>query len=337
MVSLVTHFAINIPDLACLMMVPEILCVIQEKLLHDRRLLVDYDMKPKVVLRNKLMKYYAQECFDQFELANKFKSFSKMAQDLKLFNLHYEMEFKKIQRSQIAFNFLLAAENIQFDKSTLYCQYEKVDETDINLDIIELTLKKSVSLNIDYGTYNIIPQSRRIVHINIKELIIQDPDSFNCPIPQLFMQFPSLETLKIQGLPSKDKNFVKKLQVYFKSAKHLKSFNAQFDYCCEQKQLRKKLIDLFKEVIDIEVPFIQLKFGTIFCKAGFLHPDIDSEFYQIFPSQCDAILDYTDFDDQEQEIDYKNVNCKMNLTFKQYNSVQEGDCKYNFDLTYKKR
>eukprot|EP00347_Sterkiella_histriomuscorum_P019487 403341442 len=46
MVSLVTNFCIIIPDLAGLMILPDILTVIQQRLLEDRRLLVDFKLKP---------------------------------------------------------------------------------------------------------------------------------------------------------------------------------------------------------------------------------------------------------------------------------------------------
>eukprot|EP00347_Sterkiella_histriomuscorum_P006510 403352492 len=52
MVSLVTKFEINIPDLAGLMILPDILTVIQKRLLQDCRLQVDFKLQPEVILKN---------------------------------------------------------------------------------------------------------------------------------------------------------------------------------------------------------------------------------------------------------------------------------------------
>eukprot|EP00347_Sterkiella_histriomuscorum_P008679 403344168 len=53
MVSLVEKFYINIPDLAGLMILPEILIVIQERLFADPRLATDYKIWTIVVLSHK--------------------------------------------------------------------------------------------------------------------------------------------------------------------------------------------------------------------------------------------------------------------------------------------
>eukprot|EP00347_Sterkiella_histriomuscorum_P003266 403364951 len=155
-ISLVCVFTINIPDLAALMLLPEILCLIQSKQLQDRRLFNDSKLWTVVILKNVVNSTFIEDGFDQFEIANRFKQFKRQADIFKMIKIRNEMAFSNDRSRSIKYQYLIASENIQLDYSILKSPLS-LESSNMNLNIIDLILKKTVNLQLDSNTYNIIP------------------------------------------------------------------------------------------------------------------------------------------------------------------------------------
>eukprot|EP00347_Sterkiella_histriomuscorum_P003048 403365791 len=228
MVSLVTKFEVNISDLASLMILPDILTLIQQSLLDDRRLLVDLKMKPQVILRNHVTRIYIDNEFDRFELANKLKQFSRCIQDIKLFDIVSEMKFKTNQSKRILYEFLISSKDFLLDSSITQGIYR---ENCPNIKVLELILKRSKAVFIDTSTLYFITMKRNSLsaYKNVKKLTIVHPH-YQCDgdLNKLKMIFPQLESMDL-----------------LLSKHNYGSLNSKLDY-------------LFPKIADIEVPTIEL-------------------------------------------------------------------------------
>eukprot|EP00347_Sterkiella_histriomuscorum_P001612 403371364 len=265
MISLVTKFKINVPDLAGLMILPDILTVIQEKLLDDHRQLTDLNLRPKVELNNASSEIFLEDNFDQFELAKKFNQFSRYSQDFKLFTIKNSMNFLSEEGRIIQYNFLAALENLILDRSIIPNYFgEAIDRSNMTLDIIDLMLKRSKSIYIGSDTYSVVPLSRRSVYNNVKILQIDDDVSYKGGVQKFLMQFPKVQILEVCSLMIEvENNFFAKFENVLKSnmLRHLKHFKIYIrDYFndCDLKS-RQNLDYLFQIIVDIEGPTLELE------------------------------------------------------------------------------
>eukprot|EP00347_Sterkiella_histriomuscorum_P012137 403369755 len=336
MISLVTKFKINVPDLAGLMILPDILTVIQEKLLDDQRQLTDLNLRPKVVLNNASSEIFLEDNFDQFELAKKFNQFSRYSQDFKLFSIKNTMHFLSDEGRIIQYNFLAALENLIIDRSIIPNYFgERIEPSNMTLDIIDLMFKRSEYLYIGSDTYSIVPLSRRSVYNNVKKLLIDDDISYKGGIKQFLMQFPQVEILEVgQLIIDIQKNFFARFENVLKSnmLKHLKHFKiSMMDFNDCVLKSRKNLDYLFQIIVDIEGPTLELEIKFSCMAAGFLDPNLDPTFYSIFDNYK-VQKNYKNFDPSKKISN--NEKCKMKLVC---NKNPENEHKYTFEITYKKK
>eukprot|EP00347_Sterkiella_histriomuscorum_P007935 403347001 len=330
--SIVTHYKINIPDLVCLMVLPDILSVIQEKLLEDRRLLVEFNYRPQVILKNNLGRIFVEDEFDQFELANKFNQLSSKCQDLQLFRISNWMDIQREDSSRILFNFLLAFENNLLDSSILFTYDKKIEISDMNQTIIDLAIEKSRSLKINYWAYELVASTRKSVNSTVKNLEIYyqyNPARMKIRQIQLVKQFSQLEILDVSEISMEESDFFVGYVEYFKSdfSKNLKCFKAKF-VMCYVEDCRSRMQTLFNGIIGIEVPTMILEFAN-YCKAGLMDQQLDPAFYDIF-------------DNYKVTRNYKKLtygrplqydkDCIFNLTFKKNVVSQTNQYKYTFDF-----
>eukprot|EP00347_Sterkiella_histriomuscorum_P013923 403362839 len=329
MVSLVEKFYINIPDLAGLMMLPEILIVIQERLFADPRLTTDYEIWTIVVLRNNQSKVSIDNGFDSFLLTHKFQQLQRLISRQQEFKINNYMDFSTQKSRIIVYNFLMAFENLSIDWSML-SNDTSIQSTDMNLDILDQIFKKTKMMHLDSNTYNIIPIGHKKVYTNVEQLRIVDNESYIGGINQMLELFPNLEKLEVQSICLMHDNFFAGFEQYFKSnfSKNLKSFKADLStYSLLQKSTLTKL---FQVIVEIDVPVVQLTFEISRCKANFLDPDVDPTYYEIFP-----IVEV-----ERQYIDLKtddilaHEDCSLTILF---NKNLGNECQYTFDFTYKKR
>eukprot|EP00347_Sterkiella_histriomuscorum_P004457 403360390 len=132
----------------------------------------------------------------------------------------------------------------------------------MNLEIIDFILKKAEFLIIDADTYNIIPIRRRDIYKNVKKLQIGCPKDYQGEIQQLLVQFPNLESLEVKWIFMFSKSFFTSFEYYFKSSssQHLKNFKTCFIGISHDQDIKTRigLSYLFKVIVDIEVPKVQL-------------------------------------------------------------------------------
>eukprot|EP00347_Sterkiella_histriomuscorum_P005207 403357485 len=330
LVKLVSEFQINIPDLAGLMMLPDLLNVIHDRLLEDRQLQV---YKPIVILQNQLSTNYLEDGFDQAKLENKFNYFFKKVEEVKLFKIQCNMGFLTEMSRCIFYNFLISLNGNLLDLSILQSDWVKREEE--NFEVIDLIFLRSHSLYLDPKTFNIIPGYRRCVYTNVKKLQIDEIDKFCGGLYQLAMQFPDLEILDVGLIFIDPYIFFSRFEFVFNQnmLRNLKCFKAELRNLENYSliQIRKMLVYLFQKIVNIEVPKIKLLIKVDCINAGFINPSLDLSFYNIF-NGCRVKSNYANFE-VGQNI-FSDQECKMIMKF---NKDINKDIKYNIDITYKKK
>eukprot|EP00347_Sterkiella_histriomuscorum_P006305 403353273 len=259
MISLVQKFNVNIPDLAGLMMLPDILTVIYERIFADPRLSRDFKVWTSVTLKNNQSKVSIDNGFDPFLLTDKFKQLKRLISKKIRFKIYNFMDFQSQKSSYIVYNFLMALENLSIDWSMLD-NSRTVKSTDMNLDILDQIFKKSRKLSLDYYTYNIIPLSHKKVYTNVEMLRITDSDRYLGGINQMLEFFPNLEKLQVQSNAMYTDNFFNCYEQYFKSnaSNNLKSFKADlYSYTLPLKSTLERFLQV---IVEIDVPLVQLTF-----------------------------------------------------------------------------
>eukprot|EP00347_Sterkiella_histriomuscorum_P018834 403343995 len=311
MVSLVTKFEVNIPDLTSLMILPDILTVIQQKLLEDRRLLVDLKIKPQVILTNHVKSIFIENEFDQFELNHKLQQFSRCIQDIKLFEIFCKMKFKNDDSKRIIYEFLISFEDVLLDQSIARGGYRGKYA---NIDILELIFKRSQALIIDSFTLNYLTIKRQNGPDlkNVKKLVFKEFCSQNSDLNQLVKVFPLLESLDVGEIYADDDDFFDEIKSFFQNniLEHLKFFKA---FCYKSTDSA------------IEVPTMEIKIVADLCKASeflssFLNPNLSS----MFPN-FQVNIKYSFFKGKRGDL------CQLTLIFKKN---IDNENVYSFDILF---
>eukprot|EP00347_Sterkiella_histriomuscorum_P000359 403376165 len=277
------------------MILPDVLTVIYERLLQDRRLLLDYQLQPIVTLTNHASNIFIDDNYDPFELASKFRQFSRNVNGLKLFKIKNKMEFSTDLSSFILNKFVVAFDEVLLDwsivKYPILDHYQAFQNFSNRCDvIIDQILNKSQSISIDDNSLNMITINlrRRTVCNNVKELICKDQHGRNIIGFDRFLKlFPMLENFEYRTISMDDKNFFSTFKDYLYSddSKHLKIFKAHFkDSFLSDNELKSAMDYLFQVIVNIDVPTIELIF-MLQCKASFLNPFTCKDFYSKFKSQ----------------------------------------------------
>eukprot|EP00347_Sterkiella_histriomuscorum_P013833 403363189 len=255
-----------------------------------------------------------------------------------MLTIENEMDIVEEESRRILFNLLLAFENIFFDKSILFSYDEKFEKSDMNIEIIDQIIEKSLSLQINYWAYEIIAQTRKFVNKTVKNLKMYYqyiPLDESIPFTQVAQKFSNLETLDVAEIGDDEEDFFACYEAYFNSelSKNLKFFKANFQMCNDQEYLRSEMLYLFKIIIGIEVPKIELEF-CMSCRLDFLDKNRDPAFYDIF----DNYKVYRRFFGfpQDQQINQTD-DFMLYMTFKKNIVDEQNKYKYTFDFNFKYR
>eukprot|EP00347_Sterkiella_histriomuscorum_P001511 403371751 len=326
MVSLVTKFEVNISDLASLMILPDILTVIQQRLLQDRTLLVDLGIIPQVILQNQVRSIFIENEFDSFELANKFKQYSRFSQDIKLFEVISKMASKTELGTRILRELMIGAEDFLLDESIVYAGNQGMFQS---IDILDLIFKRTQALIIDSTTLKHITMQKEhgSGHKNVKKLTILELCYYEDKIYQLAKIFPQLEYLYVTEICMENENFFGSIKILLKdnTLEHLKSFKVNLQYSDESSSIISELDYLFPIVVGIQVPKIKLRITVQNCKRekflkGFFSFNLSSIFPNYKVQVRDEILQRRDLE-----------QCNMVMIFKKN---IENENVYRFDIVF---
>eukprot|EP00347_Sterkiella_histriomuscorum_P009076 403342610 len=330
--SLVSVFQVNILDLSSLMILPDMLTVIQEKLLQDRRLLIDFGLMPTVSLTNHVNEIFLDDAFDSFELANKFSSLSRVTRDIKLFTILNKMDFSCELSRRIVSEFALSLDDIQLDQTILVASCAL--QTNIIKDVLDQLIQKSENLYIDSDTVDHLNSiNSRSMYTNVKKLNIFGVDKQKESICQLLMQFPQIETLDIQNMYVFDSTFFDGFKQYFRNndTTHLK--NLKFDFwqffVIHDQDTISGLYQLFQVIAGIQAPQIDIKY-KVSCNGTFPNQILSSDIFQLFDG-CKISTDYVNFATESIQA---REQFSMSLVFRKDMEVAE---KFVFNITIKKK
>eukprot|EP00347_Sterkiella_histriomuscorum_P018358 403345810 len=323
MVSLISEFKMNVPDLCGLMLLPQILEIIQERLLTDRRLLLVYKIRPKVTITNNLEGPQNHDGYDRFTLAEQFKCFSKQIDDQLMFDIFNKMKYEC--QFEIIYEFMQALDGISITHSMI----EFSRSIDKYLDLALIVFQKSHKVKIATSTYEMLNYQRRgFLITSTQQLEIENSDNHYFVFTQLLKQFPLLQQLTLDLLEFEQSTLFSQFKDLFRipTPMQLQFFKAHIIILafCDSDQF---LHDFFQLIADIEIPTIILKM-EFHCKREILKPE--SEIYGIFENY-EVSRKYGGF----QNRILGKFHLKLNFKKQIVNDVNRH--KYTFDLNFKNR